>query len=126
MALRGEKFLKISKADFLSIKEHALKRLEEFLGSTPNLYDAFDMFQNSTQLSFSEMWMRGYRPAYKQRKDAGIPSWYFELPCHETELIAVISLGTACGEYEWVTTYARNHRNESNILWDIHQQFQAA
>ncbi|MBN2325949.1 MAG: hypothetical protein JXR73_02265 [Candidatus Omnitrophica bacterium] len=45
----------------------------------------------------------------------------FELPCEATELIAVIGGGENDGEYEWVTTYAPNHRNESNILWGIHQ-----
>ncbi|MBN2327355.1 MAG: hypothetical protein JXR73_09375 [Candidatus Omnitrophica bacterium] len=126
MAIRGDKFLKLSKAGFFSIKEHALERMEEFLGAMPDLDDAFEMFCGSIQLSFSEMWMRGYRPAYKQRKEAGIPTWYFELPCNEVELIAVISKGMMCGEYEWVTTYTRNHRNESNILWGIDLSFQAA
>ncbi len=121
MAINGERFLRISKVGFFSIKDHALERIEKFTGKTMELEVAFDCFCRSTQLTYSEMWVRGYRPAYQQRKQAGVATWYFELSFPGCELIAVIARGDRFGEYEWITTYTQNHRNESNILWQIQE-----
>ncbi len=126
MAIRGEKFLKVSKAGFFAIKPHALKRIEEYTGLSLDLYDAFGLFSQSTQLTYSQMWLRGYRPAYVQRKKAGVATWYFELEYPDHELIAVIAQGKYQSEYEWVTTYSRNQRNDSNILWHIQDAVMAA
>ncbi len=126
MAIDGAKFLKVGKAGFFTVRKHAQRRIEQFLGFMPGLEDAFEWFCLGRQVTFSEMWMRGYRPAYRQRKAAGVPTWYFELPCENAELIAVITRGEESGEYEWVTTYTRTHRNESNTLWWIQNQILAA
>ena len=46
------------------------------------------------------MWLRGYRPAYVQRKKTGVSTWYFELSHPDYELIAVITHGQYQSEYE--------------------------
>jgi len=126
MAITGDRFLRISKTTFLAISRLALDRLEEFLGAAVSLEEAFVFFREANQLTYAEMLQRGYRPAYRQRKQVGTPSWYFDLRHPANELIAVIAQGEVDGEYEWVTTYAPNCRNESNLLWGIEKVMRAA
>ncbi len=117
MAINGQRFLTVSKACDFVITRHSLVRIQEFTGCELTMDEAFSSFCQSEQLTFSDMLARGYRPGYKRRIQKGIHSWYFLLRCQDHELIAVITDGECEGDFEWVTTFAPNHRNESNRRW---------
>ncbi|MEW6237637.1 MAG: hypothetical protein AB1656_19815 [Candidatus Omnitrophota bacterium] len=126
MAIRGCKFLKVSKAKGLTIRLHALERIKERAGISLTLEKAYSLFCEGVQLRYEEMHLRGYRPAYLPRLQKGCPSWYFLLPCIDQELIAVVRRGEENGEYEWITTYAPDRRTRFNFFWETHPARRAA
>ena len=124
MAITGEKFLTVTKAESFSITAHALDRLDEYTGLAPTNGLALALFARSRQVKVREMRLMGYRPGYERRMANGIRSWYFRVVVFGQELIAVISEGCANGSLAWVTTYSPNA--QSNLLRMIEYESRVA
>ena len=112
MAVTGEKFLALSKAEGLEISVHALRRLHERTGRRVSEEEAFELFLSARQVRAHEMIVLGYRPAYGSRLKEGQKSWHFRLLVGGEEAIAVVEQSFREGEYVWMTTYGRNAQTE--------------
>jgi hypothetical protein len=112
MGVTGERFLELSRAEALEVSVHALDRLCERVGFRLTTEEAIGLFQRGRQVKADEMILLGYRPAYGRRLHRGRRSWYFLLPVHGAELIAVVSQSDGEGEFAWVTTYAPNAQTD--------------
>jgi hypothetical protein len=112
MGVTGERFLELSRAEDLEVSGHALDRLCERLGLRLTTEEAIGLFQRGHQVKADEMILLGYRPAYGRRLRHGRRSWYFLLPVHGAELIAVVSQADGEGQFAWATTYAPNDQTQ--------------
>lgn len=111
MAVTGERFLQLSRADVLRVTGHALRRLHERTGRWFSEEEALGLFCRGRQVRVPEMIQLGYRPAYGRRLRNGQKSWYFRLTVGGRELIAVIGQARECG-FAWVTTYGRSAQTD--------------
>ena len=112
MAVNGERFLRLSRAEALHISRHALDRIDQHVGRYVGREEALDLFCRGTQVRAEGLLQLGYRPAYAGRLARGQRSWYFRFGIEGTELIAVIGQGMLPGEYVWLTTYGRNRQTD--------------
>jgi len=112
MAVSGERFLELTKAERLEISGHALRRLHERTGWRLSEEESFELFLSAKQVRVPEMMMLGYRPAYGRRLRKGQRSWYFRLLLGGEEAVAVIGQAFGEGGYVWMTTYGRNSQTE--------------
>ena len=112
MAITGSKFMEVSRAQGLEVSRHALERIAQHTGLEPTEALARTLFQRSRQVKPAQMRLLGYRPAYKQRKDRGVQSWYFRFVLFGEELVAVLQEGALPGEFLWVTTYGPTAQSE--------------
>jgi hypothetical protein len=118
MAVNGKKFLELNKSDgSLPISAHALERIQRYTGKGLTRQQAFDLFYGGRQVSYREMALLGYRPAYRRRMHRGEKSWYFRIEVAGEELIAVIGEERITGKLIWVTTYGPNAFTRIVLSW---------
>jgi hypothetical protein len=112
MSITGAGFLKVSKATEFEITDHALARLQEYLGFHPTRGLAEVLFRHGRHLRHEELTLLGYRPAYHKRLKMGLKSWYFRFVVLGQEVIAVLTEGHRQGQLIWVTTYHPDEQSE--------------
>ena len=112
MAVTGEKFLELSKAEEFEVAKHALYRLREHTGRRLSGEEAMELFRGARQVRPKQLIWLGYRPAYGRRRAHGQQSWYFGTTVAGREVIAVVGEGDMDGRFVWVTTYGRNAQTE--------------
>lgn len=105
MATTGEKFMRLTGAQHLTIARHAKDRFFGYSAWPICDETAQALFRASRYTGYEELHALGYRPAYHRRKQRGIGSWYFRISLPNLELIAVLTMSRE-GELVWVTTYA--------------------
>jgi hypothetical protein len=111
MAITGERFLELSKAECLHVSGHALGRLRTRAGAALSREEALELFRRARHLPVDDLFLLGYRPAYRRRLRNGRKSWYFRMAIRGRELIAVVSqMGE--GDLAWVTTYGRDPQTD--------------
>jgi len=126
MAITGEKFLEVTRAETFSISWHAQDRIREFLGREISEETAFGFFRRGRQVTAQEMIHLGYRPRYDGRRRRGRKSWYFRFELDGYEFVAVIGEGWEEREFVWITTYARNRQANHYRLASYRQLVLAA
>ncbi len=112
MAVTGQRFLELSKAEGFEVTGHALVRLCERCGKWLAGGEARWAFCCARQVRPKQLIAMGYRPAYGKRLRKGQKSWYFRFLVNGREAIAVVQEGLIEGTYVWVTTFGRNRQSD--------------
>lgn len=105
MAIRGEKFLEVTRATDFKVSYHALNRIFENTRNFVSEENALGCFSEARQIRYPELLLRGFHPGFNFRQRMGVKTWYFRFELEGQELISVIGEGEEKGEFIWVTTF---------------------
>jgi len=111
MAITGQRWLQLTRAEHLEVCAHALHRIRERAGRWLNEEQAIELFLSARHVRPDDLLLLGYRPAYHRRLRGGQKSWYFRIVVEGRELIAVIGQ-QGDGDFAWVTTYGRDAQTD--------------
>lgn len=123
MGIRGSRFLELNglaPCEF-SISHHALERLARGVcKSEVDLCTALACFLSSSQLTFDEVFQRGYHPNIAKYQLVGVQSWYFSIRLDDCELLAVVERGRFVGARPfWRTTYSPDRSTNNSACAPI-------
>ena len=113
MAVTGQKFLDLSKAEEFVVTGHARRRLCERCGKWLDGDEANEAFCCARQVRPPQLLMMGYLPGYGRRLRKGQKSWYFRFVVDGREAIAVVQEGRIEGRYIWITTFGRTRQSDN-------------
>jgi hypothetical protein len=111
MAITGERFLELSRADHLDVSGHALRRLRSRGGAALSGDEALELFRQARLIPPDDLFLLGYRPAYGRHLRRGRKLWYFRMAVRCREMIALAGQ-VAEGDLAWVTTYGRDAQTD--------------
>jgi hypothetical protein len=117
MAIRGERFLALTRARTFAVSAHALDRMAEHTGHDVTRAVAHALFARARQVRYGDLRLLGFRPDYAGRRLKGTESWYFVVNLFGEDLVAVVQRAEpGSDDYVWVTTYAPDAITERRQL----------